>query len=346
MWYLFESLCVSLISDWLLDWMIDALIVDTWYLIKSLCGYLILVWVTDGVDMWYTIDWLIYWLWVPDIWLSHWLRGCLISDWLFHCHNDRLTNWSFSNCFTYLLTSKGKWDDGLRRITSHFNCFLYTVVPLTAKSCLFPKILGTPHSNSSLNSLLSTTTIQLMSKSVLTAARVMGSFYSDDKLFIQIRYTQTNIALFENHVHAELRIIFCCALEQFRRAFILIHDDNSRKLRGAGGEQDLHLCNCYVFMSEPLHNIEQNILFMYPSLKQEVKRGWTVDIIHSIRMSGTELLHRRPVQCNHSVVSHDARLIDCFYQGYNAPSKVSHWICGMRFFFIKIANEIFFDRLF
>jgi len=62
---------------------------------------------------------------------------------------------------------------------------------------------------------------------------------------------------------------------------------------------------------------------MYPSVKQEMKLGWTVGIFHSIRMSGTELLHRSTVQCNHSVVSHDARLIDCFYQGYNSPSTVS-----------------------
>jgi hypothetical protein len=88
--------------------------------------------------------------------------------------------------------------------------------------------------NSTLNSLHSTSN-DLMSKSVLKAARGLVSLYSDDKLFIQIRYTQANIVLFENHVRVELRIIFCFALEQFRRAFILIHDDNSRKYeRGVG----------------------------------------------------------------------------------------------------------------
>lgn len=46
-----------------------------------------------------------------------------------------------------------------------------------------------------------------------------------------------------------------------------------------------------------------------------MKREWIA--VHSIRMSGTELFHRRPVQCNHNAVCHDARLIDCFYQGYN-----------------------------
>ena len=76
-------------------------------------------------------------------------------------------------------------------------------------------------------------------------------------------------------------------------------------------------------MPKPLYNIEQNILFMYPTIKQEMKRGWIVGIVHSTRMSGTELLPHRPVQRNHSVVSHDARLTDCFYQGYNAPSTVS-----------------------
>jgi len=86
----------------------------------------------------------------------------------------------------------------------------------------------TLHMNSTLNSR-QFTSIELMSMSVITAARVLGSLYSVDKLFIQIRYTQTNIVLFENHVRTELRIIFCFTLEQFRRAFVLIHDDNSRK---------------------------------------------------------------------------------------------------------------------
>lgn len=110
--------------------------------------------------------------------------------------------------------------------------------------------------NSTLNSGQSTS-IELMSKSILIAARVLGSLYSDDKLFIQIRYTQPNIVLFENHVRTELRIIFCFTLEQFRRAFILIHDDNSRKQEEGEGGQDLHLGNCYLFMSEPPYNIEQ-----------------------------------------------------------------------------------------
>jgi len=72
-----------------------------------------------------------------------------------------------------------------------------------------------------------------------------------------------------------------------------------------------------------------------------MKLGWTVGIFHSIRMSGTELLHRRTVQCNQSVVSHDARLIDCFYQGYNSPSNVSQWICEMRFFPSKLLMKSF-----
>jgi hypothetical protein len=46
-------------------------------------------------------------------------------------------------------------------------------------------------------------------------------------------------------------------------------------------------------------------------------------VVHSIRMSRTELLDRRPVQCNHNVDCHDATLIDCFYQGYITPTTAS-----------------------
>jgi hypothetical protein len=161
--------------------------------------------------------------------LNESLTPCMSDIWLIHGHTARLI--CCFNCFTSQLTSKRKWQGETRHIKCRFHCVLNTAV-LINNSCLFQQISGTPHTNSSLNILHSTTTIQLLSNSVLTAARVMESFYSDDKLFIQIRYTQANIVLFENHGHAELRIIFWCAVEQFRRAFILIRDDNSRKSGG------------------------------------------------------------------------------------------------------------------
>ena len=139
--------------------------------------------------------------------------------------------------------------------SSCFQYVLHAPVLVINKRCLFQQnFTNCTHELVPKHPTLHTTTIQLMSMSVVTAAGVMESFYSDDKLFIQIRYTQPNTVLFENHVRAELRIIFSFALEQFWSAFILIHDDNSRKLRGGGGRNGsrIYICVLAIYLC-PTH---------------------------------------------------------------------------------------------
>jgi hypothetical protein len=221
-------------TDCLIGWMFDALNVDTWYPIESLTVWISDTWLSHWKHGHKMSAAIIYWLWISDIWITDCLYVWNLTDSLTYWPNGwfyivSFIGWVVNEYACWInLPTVPYWHEQIRSIQSRFHFSLYAAVLVTNKCCFFSTIFVTLHVNSTLNSRQSTS-IELMSKSVLTAARVLGSLYSDDMLFIQIRYTQPNIVLFENHVRTELRIIFCFTLEQFRRAFILIHVDNSRK---------------------------------------------------------------------------------------------------------------------